>query len=288
MPTALVTGATGFIGGHLVKALSSCGWDVHATIRDNTPPAVTAHRLDGTQACLNDILATVRPDVVFHLASLFLADHRADQVEPLAAANIVFPMQLVEAMVQADCHKLVNTGTAWQFDSQGAVAPVNLYAATKQAFEAILPYYRDARGLSTISLRLFDTYGPSDPRRKLIRILLDAATIGERLDMSPGEQIVDLTHIDDVVSAFLGAGQRLLDSNEPLDEEFFVSGERQSVKALVEIVGEALRKPISVHFGGRPYRPREVMLPVEPGQRIMPGWQRRRSLVEALPAMVSL
>lgn len=287
MPRALVTGATGFIGGNLVAALAAAGWEVDALARDAIPPPpARAHRLDGTQEGLTAIVDAVRPDVVFHLASLFLADHKPEQVEPLVASNIVFPAQLVEAMVRTGHRRLVSTGTAWQFDAHGAQAPVNLYAATKQAFDAILPYYQSAHALSVVSLRLFDTYGPGDLRRKLIRILLDAAMADETLDMSPGEQIVDLTHVDDVVDAFVMAGDRLLAAHTPLNESWFVSGERQTIRALVDKVRNALRRPLHVNYGGRPYRPREVMTPVDPSGRTLPGWTNRRSLAEALPTMI--
>lgn len=286
MPCALITGATGFIGGHLAVALVAEGWEVHAAVRtDAAIDGVQTHALDGTQARLTEILGDVRPDIVFHLASLFLADHTPEQIEPLLASNIVFPTQLVEAMVRTGCRRLVNTGTAWQYDEEGDLAPVNLYAATKTAFEAILPYYVDAHGLSVLSLRLFDTYGPGDPRRKLIRILIEATQSGAPLDMSPGEQIVDMTHVDDVASAFVTAGQRLMEASGQINEEWFVSGERQTVRELVAIVGQALEHPLTVNFGGRPYRSREVMRLIDPAGRLLPNWQRRRSLAEALRDM---
>jgi nucleoside-diphosphate-sugar epimerase len=289
MPRALVTGAGGFIGGNLVRALSAAGWEVNALVRSSPPPApAIPYGVDGSQEQITSVFAAVRPDVVFHLASLFLVDHLPEQVEQLARSNIIFPMQIVDAMARTGCRNLVNTGTAWQFDEDGVEAPVNLYAATKQAFEAILPYYRDAHGLSTLSLRIFDTYGPGDTRRKLIKILLDAAVSGERLDMSRGAQTVDLTHVDDVAAAFVNAGDRLLGSAESLNETWFVSGERQDVRTLVSIVSQALNRPIDANFGGRPYRPREVMVPVDPQNKVLPGWVPRRSLIEALPMMISV
>ena len=286
MLRALVTGATGFIGGHLVRALASDGWEVHAVFRE-APPTGPAqlHRLDGTQQGLIDIMNDVQPDVVFHLASLFLADHTPDQIEPLLASNVVFPTQLVEAMRRSGCRRLVNTGTAWQFGADGAECAVNLYASSKQAFDVILKYYSDAHDLSVISLRLFDTYGQGDPRRKLIGILLEAARSDAPLDMSPGEQVVDMTHVSDVVDAFMVAGERLLNAEEPFEEAWFVSGERQTVQELVAIVGRTVGRELNVNFGGRPYRSREVMLPVDPTGHLLPGWRRKTSLAEALPSM---
>lgn len=288
---ALLTGATGFIGRRLAARLVEQGWQVHAVLRisspvDELPSPVTPHRNDGTVAGLTDIVRTAAPDVVFHLASLYLADHRADQVDDLVASNILFPAQLAEAMVGAGATRLVNTGTAWQHFEGAAYNPVNLYAATKQACIDLLRYYHDARGLSVVSLKLFDTYGPGDKRRKLVQLLVDAVWSGEELVMSPGEQMLDLTHVDDVTEAFAVAADLLLRADAPLRDEYLVSGERLSVRGLARTVADALGRELRAEFGGRPYRPREVMTPVDAGESTLPGWRRQRNLAGAVATLI--
>jgi len=293
-PSALVTGSTGFIGGKLCLRLLADGWRVHSIVREDSDiadlpdhPRFSLHRHDGTTEALVVIMQAIRPDMVFHLASLFLADHRPEQVEPLIRSNLLFSTQLLEAMVAAEIRPLVNTGTVWQHYEGEGYRPVNLYAATKQAFQDVLAFYTDAKGVSAITLKLFDTYGAGDKRRKLIRILGDAARSGEVLDMSPGDQIVDLSHIDDVVDAFLVAAGRVMASPAGANEQYLVPGERCSVRELVAMVGEAAGKLLPVNFGGRPYRTREVMEPVVPRpQDRLPGWAPRRSLRSSLPDLI--
>jgi nucleoside-diphosphate-sugar epimerase len=221
--------------------------------------------------------------VVFHLASLYLADHRPEQVDALVDSNVRFPAQLAEAMSAAGATRLVNTGTAWQHYRTEGYNPVNLYAATKQACIDLLQYYHDARGLSVITLKLFDTYGPGDKRRKLVQLLIDAALSGEALDMSPGEQVVDLTHIDDVVEAFLIAGDTLLRAEAPLNADHLLSGERFTIRELAVAVSQALGRNVDARFGERPYRSREVMIPVvpDPASLLLP-WRRTRDVRSTL------
>lgn len=290
---ALLTGVTGFIGGALATRLVAEGWRVDAVVRASSDtaaiavhPALGLHVHDGETASLVDLLDRTRPDIVFHLASLYLADHRPDQLEPLIESNILFPARLAEAMALTGVTRMVNTGTAWQHFPGPDYLPVNLYAATKQALDDLLAYYTDARGLSVITLKLFDTYGSGDKRRKLIRILCDAANQGETLDLSPGDQILDLTHVDDVVAAFIVAADLLLTDTIQRHDSYFVSGERHTVKELVAMVSRALGRPCLTRFGGRPYRPREVMTPVVPGPRqVLPGWTRQRDLLASLPRL---
>ncbi|QNA99127.1 NAD-dependent epimerase/dehydratase family protein [Massilia sp. Se16.2.3] len=171
--------------------------------------AVTVHRHDGSTAQLVDILAQARPDTVFHLAAAFVAEHVPGDIDRLVHANLLFATQLLEAMRVNGVRLLVNTGTAWQHYGNRDYDPVNLYAATKQAFEAILAYYVNAHGFIAATLALFDTYGPGDERPKLMRALWRAAREGRPLAMSSGRQLLDLVYVDDVVDAYLAAESAL-------------------------------------------------------------------------------
>lgn len=281
--TALLTGISGFIGGRLAVRLLQDGWHVHAVIRPSTdtsavPPGVGLHQYDGSGASLRKVLETSRPDVVFHLASLYLAAHQPEDIDGLVASNILFPAQLAEAMIGAGVTRMINTGTAWQHFEGREYDPVNLYAATKQAGSDLLRFFQNARGLSVVTLKLFDTFGDGDKRRKLAQLLLDAAASGEKLLLSPGRQVLDLTHVDDVAEAFLLAAARLLDAKVPVAEEFLLPGERMDIVGLVELLRQVTTRSINAEFGARPYRDREVMRPPEPGLRpVLPGWVPSRS-----------
>lgn len=286
---ALVTGVTGFIGGRLTQRLLDDGWQVDAIVRPHSDVAAlpfakqaTFHRVEDGHD-LTPVLAAARPDVVFHLASLYLAEHRPDQVGALVQSNVLFPTLLAEAMAATGVRRLVNTGTAWQHYEGADYRPVNLYAATKQAAEDLLDYYVDARGLIAITLKLYDTFGAGDPRRKLVQLLVDHAGREPPLAISPGDQIVDMTHVDDVVDAFVIAAERSLGSEAPGHEHYLISGERFRVRDLAAVVAAALGQPVAVELGGRPYRTREVMEPITPTPADrLPHWRPQRTLHDHL------
>ncbi|TXC72013.1 NAD(P)-dependent oxidoreductase [Sphingomonas ginsenosidivorax] len=291
---ALITGVTGYIGGELAKRLLADGWQVDAIVRPQSDVAalpfgttVKLHTVDSRRD-LTSAVAFAKPDIVFHLASLYLADHKSDQIPALVESNILFPALLAEAMAANGVRHLINTGTAWQHFKGEEYLPVNLYAATKQAAEDLLLYYADAHNLSVVTLRLFDTYGMGDKRRKLIQILIDAVRSGLPLDMSPGEQVVDMTHVDDVIDAFLIAADTVSRIDPGTHEAFFVSGERYQVKSLVNLVAGVSKRTLQVNFGGRPYRQREVMTPIASDGRVLPGWQARRTLVDEIERQLHL
>jgi nucleoside-diphosphate-sugar epimerase len=293
---ALLTGATGFIGGHLTRELLGEGWELHLIVRseaalgtiESVRANVRIYPHDGTTEHLLAIVARVEPDVVYHLASLFLAQHTPADIESLLRSNVLFATQLAEAMTRAGCWRLVNTGTSWEHFENSDYNPVNLYAASKQAFEVILDYYLATTPLKVITLKLFDTYGPDDPRPKLFTLLQKVAAAGEPLAMSPGEQLIDLVYIDDVVRAFIMAAERLLESKVVGHEHYAVSsGNPLRLRDLVELYGRVIGKVLPIQWGGRPYRPREVMVPWNVGASL-PGWQPSVGLEEGIGRMENL
>lgn len=287
----LLTGATGFIGSQLALRLVAQGHELAIVVRPQSKldtltaavPRIQVHVYDGSYASLLKALQAAQPEVVIHVASLFLAQHEPEDVARLIYSNLNFPTQVLQAMSDLGIKRFINTGTSWQHYQNEAYNPVNLYAATKQAFEALLAYYVEAQGFKAITLKLFDTYGPGDARPKLFSLLRKIARTGETLRMSPGEQLLDLVYIDDVLDAYLLAMARLPEVMKA--ESYAVSNSaRLSLRELVRIYGEAVGRTVNVEWGGLPYRPREV-LELWAGQEVVPGWQARVKLADGMVRM---
>ncbi len=292
MKTALVTGASGYLGGHVARQLLAAGWRVVAFVRtgsrlpDDLSRQVVRADDDGTAASVTAAFAAAPVDVVVHLASAVISVHRADQVDAILDANIRLPTRLLEAMRQGGCRRIVNTGTFWQHCNSDDYAPVNLYAATKQAFEDIATAYVANDAIWICTLVLFDTYGADDPRAKIVRLLVEAIGAPDPLLLSPGEQMLDLTHAVDVAEAFVVAATRMANDTACAQERFQVGGTRLSLKALVERVRALADAPLNVQLSARPYRAREIMTPISVAIPPLPGWTAQRVLDDEISAMI--
>lgn len=292
----LITGATGFVGSHLCRRLIRDGLEVHAIARPqsdvtqikNVKNDLIMHIHDGSPASMLKIVKDCRPKIVFHLASLFLAQHKSDDIEALIRSNITLGVQLVEAMAINQIPYLVNTGTAWQHYKNEKYNPVCLYAATKQAFEVLLKFYTESSPLKVITLKLFDTYGPFDPRSKLFSFLRKCQKQKKPISMSPGEQLLDLVYVDDVVEALLIAADRLEAGKVKAQESYAVCSKKAvRLRDIVELYARLSGRKLNIIWGGRPYRPREVMVPWNNG-RILPKWSPKIELKEGIQMMEQL
>jgi nucleoside-diphosphate-sugar epimerase len=274
--TILVTGATGFIGRHLVRALTGAGQPVHALARTdlNLGPGVVVHQVTDVSVTIEE----VRPDVVVHLATRFAAKHEPGELRQMIEANVTFATMVAEGSLRVGA-RLVHATSAWQHYEGADYSPVSLYAATKQAFVDVLAHY-EAAGLRTAEVCLFDTYGPGDARKKLVWLLLDAARTGRALQLGTGRQLIDLTHVDDVVAAFTLANRGDLDGKRLVAR----SGRAVTVRNLAALVEEVTGHRLDVEWGARQDRPREMYTDwAVPGAAT--AWRPRVELADGLTAL---
>ena len=291
----LMTGVTGFIGHHLGERLVNDGHEVHAIVRptskinelsENLQRNVQFHVYDKDNTVL-DILTDLcvddkRPDVVYHLATNFMNVHRFEDIQDLIQSNITFGTELLDAMVANNVYNFVNVGTFAQHFDDADYSPINLYAATKECFEGIIKYYAEVRNLKCIALHLFDTYGADDKRGKILGLLKKISASGETLKMSPGGQLIDIVYIDDVIEAFVAAGKLLAACKYDYCGTYGVSSTKPiPLREVVKIFENVAGKKLSIVWGGRPYRTREVMVPWS-SYKLLPGWSPKVSLQDGI------
>lgn len=206
-----VTGATGFLGGHLVSRLLRDGHSVTAIARDRQRAA--SLQAQGVKVLFGDLTAAFEPadgepvDALVHAAAL---SSNWGPREAFIAANVTATHTAVTLAKRLEAKRFVlisSPSIYFRFADQFQVGedmtlppPVNAYAETKRAAEAVV---LAAPELNPLILRPRGIYGRGDAA--LLPRLVRAASNGPLPLLREGAAVTDLTHVDDVVSAIVAA-----------------------------------------------------------------------------------
>lgn len=288
MKRVLITGITGYIGSNLARNfLPFC--EVYGLVRkplnleyiEDIAAQINFVYYDGTYESMSAALEASKPDLVYHLAAYYTGNHGAEHTRKLVSSNITLGAYLLEAMSEQHAPALVYATTYMAHYQGEAYRPVNLYAATKQAFSDLLYYYTDAGLLRAVTLVISDTYGPGDHRPKILNIVKRAIQSGEEIALSSGKQIYDVVHIYDVVSAFQTAGEGLLREQFCNDVFQIIPGESLSLRETVEMMLRVNSLTLNAAWGKRPLSEREMTDRVRL-YPTLPGWLAEVPLEEGL------
>lgn len=286
----LLTGSTGFIGKYLLKALVEGGHSIIAIkgLQNNTSfleeNNIHFCYYTGNYEAIYNFIQQEHPTGIIHLAARITEKHTENEITNLIATNVLFPTHLIEAAVNTGVKWFINTGTFWQHYNNNVYSPTNLYAASKQSFKDIAQYYYEATTINFATLELFDTFGTNDTRPKLMNLWLKNLQSKEVLEMSAGEQVIDISYIDNITDAFITLMNLMHNDTkrEHCGKSFVLkSDERLTLKKLAALFESVTEKKLNIVWGKRPYRNREIMTPYEYGISI-PGWKPKISLEEGI------
>jgi nucleoside-diphosphate-sugar epimerase len=293
MNTAIVTGATSFLGIELVSRLTHEGFEVHVIKRTKSDitrlisrvPDINIHTYNGTQRSLTNIFSTVRPDIVFHLAGKYVREERPEDIEELIASNITFGSQILAAASNSCVKNFINTGSYFQFGNNKS-PPINFYGVAKNSFVNILDYYADLKKFSATSLVLFDTYGPGDWRSKLFPTIAEAIKHDLPLSIPKHEILMYPVYYADVIDCYLLAAKKMAGNQRDVAGKVFAVRDNKPYK-INEIIA-AFEKisggKILVKYGDWPKPSKEI-------ERIwrgttLPSWRLKYSLLQGIKSML--
>jgi dTDP-6-deoxy-L-talose 4-dehydrogenase (NAD+) len=283
--TVVVTGAGGFIGAEVARALVERGARVIAPLRATTDRrrlVPLAGRIETVEVDLEDrsslerMLRQVGPATVIHLAWYV---HPRDYLDSRANLTALrFTTDLVELAIAAGCRKLVGIGSGLEYApsprpvcEHDAVGPTTLYAACKHSAWLVSRALARASAVELAWARVFHLYGGAEHPARIMPSVIRSLLAGRPIDLTAGDQVRDVLHVADVADAIA----RLA---EPGVEGVFnvCSGVPVALRDFLLSVADVVGPRELLRFGARTARPSEPSFLVGDARKLRAiGWSPR-------------
>ena len=278
----LVTGATGFLGSHLVRRLLSEKYQVIILKRsfsnteriDDVLSDISIYNID--QCDLEKPFHDHKKiDAVIHTATCY--GKKNESMTNILETNTLFPLKLLEIATFFKTDIFLNTDTILS-------KYLNAYSLSKKHFLDWGREFAVNKKIHFINIKLEQIFGEGDDSSKFVNhVIRSLISNVEELKLTKGEQKRDFIYIADVVSAYM-----ILLSNIQLDYSFFAeyqigNGKAISIKEFVQIIHNLTKSKTRLSFGSLPYRQSETMFSQASIQPLMKmGWQPQYSLEAGL------
>jgi UDP-glucose 4-epimerase len=256
----LVTGASGFIGSHLCRSLTNQGAEVYALSRAfRKDDMANLHWIqvdleDATS--LRDLVRTLHPNVVIHLAGQAVGVRDLEFVLPIFRSNLLTTINLLTAAAETGCQRIVVAGSLEEPDQHDPQpTPSSPYAASKWASSTYARMFHALYHTPVAIARLFMTYGPGQQDiQKLVPYTILSLLQGKAPKLTSGNRLVDWIYVEDVVEGLLAAALATDLDGSTVE---LGSGRLTSIRSVVEKIERLVGSNAKPIFGALPDRAME-------------------------------
>lgn len=255
-----MTGAGGFIGSQLCRALWSAGAEVHGVSRrvhigcDDDMQWWQGDLVNETT--IRKLIVTIKPDIIFHLASHVAGSRDLSLVRPTFESNLVSTIHLLTIASEIGCRRIILTGSLEEAESpSNETIPCSPYAAAKGASSSYARMFHALYQTPVVIARLFMVYGPGQQdMNKLVPYVIQSLLSKQPPMLSIGQRQVDWVYVQDVVEGLIAAAQAQNIEGQTVD---LGSGSLVSIKAIVQLLADQIDPQVELLWGALPERQME-------------------------------
>jgi UDP-glucose 4-epimerase len=280
----LISGASGFLGGHLVERLASVGARLHLVSRSPAPRGLPGcwHQQDLSDSqATEDLIRRIEPELIFHLTSESRGGTELDNVLPTFRNDVTCAVNCLVAATKVRARRTIMIGSLEEPDGQSLTA-LTPYAVAKNATHIYADFFRATYGLPLVMVILFMTYGPRQKPFKFIPYTILTLLAGGQPNLSSGKRLVDWIYVDDVIDCFVAAGVA-----PDVDGKTFEVGtsELVSIASVAQLIASLIPGSKEILFGAQPDRGHDRVSNIALARQYL-GWQPRTPLRQGLEATI--
>lgn len=284
MTKILLTGATGFLGSHLLESFISQGFQVVILKRASSDTSRITHLLEKVksynidQVNVKTIFQEIKPEIVVHTACSY--GRKNESLFDIVNSNLIFGLDLLEESINTNVKTFINTDS---------LLPRNLndYSLSKAQFTDWLEKRSDK--IQVVNFKIEHMYGVKDDTKKFLPWLIDEMINGvDDISLTSGIQKRDFIYISDVVAAYdlvIHKRDVLLNWNQfDIGTKFFTG-----VKEFVLILAREIEKINKIkivarlRFGAIPYRKGDIMTPELDNTKLIElGWNPKVAVIDGI------
>ncbi len=261
----LVTGGAGFMGSHLVDRLVEDGLEVTAIDNlqtgkpenlENAKDKITFIKGDTRDAeLLKKTIDDV--DVVFHIGANASVPYSVENPRYDFETNALGTFNILDASVNSNVKKVVYASSAAVYgepeyipiDEKHPLRPISPYGASKLGGESAGMAFKETYGLNFASIRIFNTYGPRQPRYVMYDFIMKLKKNPKKLEvLGTGEQVRDYCYVSDMVDAFMLTAEK----GDGIYNA--AGGVPTSIRELAELMVSEISPGAKIQYGGRTWK----------------------------------
>jgi nucleoside-diphosphate-sugar epimerase len=218
------------------------------------------------------------PDVIVNLSNSYYPNPRPEQLREMETAILGVANAISNSIEKSGC-SVISASTYFQY-CPTEQQPWSHYSELKNTAKEIVKTAAESCGTNFMDFVLFDNYGGL-PRNKFVDFLERSLLDGVQIDCTEGAQVLNLTHVNDLVAAFVSAVDELANTQGKGSQTYELKSQfTVSLRELVDIAERASGRRASINWGAIPYREKEVFELWETGFKPPSAWKPNIEFLE--------
>lgn len=246
-----ITGATGFIGQHLCRALLAQAGEIHALSRSEpriSDPRLRWHKIDLTDfEATKEAMSSIRADIVFHLCSYAQGERDLALVLPTFRNELQATVNVLTNVTEIGCERLIMIRSLEEPSAREF--PSSPYAAAKTASRSYAMMFHQLYRLPVVMVRIFMAYGPGQSAKKIIPHVIGRMLRDEPLELASPERKVDWVYVDDAIRGLIAAAVTPGLEGKSVD---IGSGEFVQISDVAQRIKKLIKSQSDMEFGKLP------------------------------------